>query len=303
MTKELAKKETLGIKQYFKQPGVEAKFRELLGAKAPGFMTSVLQAVASNPLLSQADPASIYNSAAVAAVLDLPINNSIGHSYIVPYKTKQKDGTWVNVAQFQIGWKGFKQLALRTGQFIRMNETDVREGEIKSRNRMTGEIEFDWIQDDAERSKKSIIGYMSYFKLINGFENSFFMTKEEVVAHAKQYSQAYKSGFGPWKDNFEAMAIKTVVKLNLNKNAPLSTEMQKAITVDQSVIKDDSGDDVEYVDHEEVKIDVELERFLSWLENAKTIEDLDMLKDGFDEDLTPEMQQKFDAKKKELEKK
>lgn len=290
----------LSIKQYFKQPAVEKKFRELIGAKAPGFMTSVLQAVAANPMLSKADPASIYNSAAVAAVLDLPINNSIGHAYIVPYNQKQKDGSYLPVAQFQIGWKGFKQLALRTGQFSLMNETDVREGEIKSRNRMTGEIEFQWIEDDTERNKKPIIGYLSYFKLVNGFENTFFMTKEQVMDHAKKYSQVFKKNQGPWKDDFDGMAIKTVVKLNLNKNAPLSTEMQKAITVDQSVIKDESGENVEYVDHEEVKVDVELERFLEHLGKCNNLDEIDMLLTSFDGELSPEMSEKVEAKKKEV---
>lgn len=301
---ELAKKnEQVSVKQYFKQPAVQDKFKELLGQRSQAFVTSVLQAVSSNPDLLKADPASIYNSAAVAAVLDLPINQSIGHAYIVPYNVKQKDGTWVKMAQFQLGYKGLIQLGMRSGQFIRINATDVREGEIVSRNRLTGEITFKWEEDDLARSGKKVIGYMSYFKLLNGFESEFYMSKEEVEAHAKKYSQTYKKGFGNWSDDFDKMALKTVTKLNLNSGkAPLSIQMQKAITADQAVLKDDSGDEVEYVDHEVVKIDVELERFSAHLETCKTLDDLDILVTSFDEELPAEIKEKVDSKRKELAK-
>jgi len=279
----------LSTKEYFNQPGVQNKFKELLGAKAPAFVTSVMQAVASNPLLAKADPASVYNSAAVAAILDLPINQSIGHAYIVPYKTKQKDGSYKDQAQFQLGYKGLIQLAMRSGKFVRLNSTDVRDGEVKSRNRMTGAIEFDWIQDDKEREKKKIIGYLSYFKLTNGFESEYYMSIEEVEAHAKKYSQSYKSGFGQWKDNFDKMALKTVTKLHLNSGeAPLSVQMEKAIQADQAVLKDDSGE-VEYVDHEEVKTDEELIRMREFIEKASSVDDLEMITDSYGGEVPAEL--------------
>ena len=143
---------------------------------------------------------------------------------------------------------------------------------------MTGEMEFEWLSDNV-RSKKPVIGYISYFKLINGFESTFYMSKEEVEQHAKRYSQSYKSKFGQWVDDFDSMALKTVCKLNLSKNAPLSTEMQKAIKTDQAIIKDDSGDEVEYVDHEEVKVDKESERISMFIEKANSLDDLEILKD------------------------
>ncbi len=301
MTEIAKQNRQLSTKEYFKQPGVEAKFKELLGAKAPAFVTSVLQAVASNPLLAKADPASIYNSAAVAAILDLPINNSIGQAYIIPYKTKQPDGTFKDVAQFQIGWKGFKQLALRSGQFKLMNETDVREGEITNFDRLSGEITFNWIQDSAERNKKKIIGYVSYFRLTNGYEHTYYMTKEEVIAHATKYSQSFKKNFGPWKDDFDSMAIKTVVKLNLNKNAPLSTEMQKAITVDQSVIKDESGESVDYVDIDSQEVNHELERIAEFIKKAKSLEDLQMLEESVEGEMPEELKDVFEKRKAELQ--
>lgn len=288
---DLAKTNTgLSTKQYFSQPGVQSKFKELLGDRSVAFVTSVLQAVSANPMLASADPVSIYNSAAVAAIINLPINQSIGHAYIVPYNNKQKDGSYRVTAQFQIGYKGLIQLAMRSGQFVRINATEVKEGEIKSRDRKTGQLEFGWIQDDKEREGKKTIGYLSYFKLSNGFESEFYMSTEEIQAHAKKYSQSYKSGFGQWKDNFDKMALKTVTKLHLNSGeAPLSVEMQKAIKADQAVLQDDEGEDAQYADHEEVKVDEELSRISEWIENSKKEDDLQMAIDSYEGDLPVEI--------------
>lgn len=238
------------VKSLFAKDEVKSKFQEMLGKRAASFITSVLQIASQNEMLSKAEPVSIYQSAAVAATLDLPLNNSLGFAYIVPYNNKQKDGTWKVVAQFQIGAKGFKQLALRSGQFMTINDTDVREGELKHYDRLTGEIEFEWVQDVKERLNLPIIGYCSYFKLINGFEKIYYMTVDELNNHGLRFSQTYKKGFGLWKDDFDSMARKTVIKLNLSKNAPLSVEMQKAVVTDQALVNDAETEDVEYVDND-----------------------------------------------------
>lgn len=267
MSTQVAKKEDnkpmapMTIKALFAKDEVKIKFQEMLGKKAPSFITSVLQIASQNEMLSKADPISIYQSAAVAATLDLPLNNNLGFAYIVPYNNKQKDGTWKVVAQFQIGAKGFKQLALRSGQFVTINDTDVREGEIKEYNRLTGLITFEWIKDEKVRLATPIVGYASYFKLLNGFEKIHYMTVDELNDHGLRFSQTYKKGFGLWKDDFDSMARKTVIKLNLSKNAPLSVEMQKAIITDQAVVNEAETEDVDYVDHDpaENKIDETVE--------------------------------------------
>jgi recombination protein RecT len=212
-----------------------------------------LQIAASNDMLKNADPHSIYNAAATAATLDLPLNNALGFAYIVPFNQKQKDGSYKVVAQFMIGAKGFKQLALRTGQFLTIHTTDVREGEIKNNNRMTGEIEFDWVQNEEERLKKKIVGYVSYFKLLNGYQQTYYMSVEKLTAHGSKYSKTFNNDFGLWKTDFDGMCQKTVMKLNLSKNAPLSIEMKKAIVVDQSVINNSETEDISYVDAEDKK--------------------------------------------------
>lgn len=293
----------LQAKDFFSQENVKAKFKELLGKRATPFITSVLQIVASNDLLAKADVQSIYQSAAVAATLDLPLNNSLGFAYIVPYKNKQKDGTWKDVAQFQIGAKGFKQLALRTRQFLTINDTDVREGEIKSYDRLSGTIEFEWIQDEKERLSKKIIGYASYFKLNNGFEKTHYMTVEELQAHGVRFSQTFKKGFGLWKDDFDSMARKTVIKLNLSKNAPLSIDMQQAVTFDQGVITDAETNQVEYADNEEVTVDAEVvseqkeqQRIAQFISTATTKEQLE----GVEEFITDANRDLFNQKLKEV---
>lgn len=240
------------LKSLLERDDVKSKFRELLGKRSSSFVTSVLQVVASSDQLKHADPMSVMQSAAVAATLDLPLNNNLGFAYIVPYNNRQKDGSYKTVGQFQIGWKGYQQLAQRSGQFVRLNVSDVREGEIKHFDRLSGDIEFQWIQEEEVRRALPVIGYVSYFKLINGFEKSLYMTMGDLKEHAKKYSKTYQKGFGNWVDDFDSMARKTVIKLNLSRNAPLSVEMQTAINVDQAVIKDVETEDVEYIDNDVV---------------------------------------------------
>lgn len=302
-----------GLSSFLNQDNVKAKFAEILGQKANGFIASMLSAVSQNEMLKNADQNSIYLSGMMAASLDLPINPNLGFAYLVPYNARQKDGTTKQVCQFQMGAKGFRQLALRSGQFRYLNESDVREGEIKNHNRLTGEIEFEWIQDTKERLSKKVVGYLSYFQLLNGFENTLYWTVEEIDAHAKKYSQTYKKyGTGLWKDDFEGMAKKTVIKMNLSKNAPLSIEMQKAIVSDQAVIKNDNflkeetvDIDTQYVDNEEVVIDVsavnkasERERVVAHIEKSKTIQQLEECLPIPDDDL--DLIVMYADKKKEL---
>lgn len=252
-TTQLAK---VNAKTFFNQETVKKKFEELLGKRAPAFITSVLQIVNSNKLLINADPASIFNAAATAATLDLPINNNLGFAWIVPYAGK---------ALFQLGYKGFIQLAQRSGQFKSISATPIFEGQLVSENPLTG-YEFDF------KVKKSNIpiGYVAYFKLLNGYEATLYMTIDELKEHGKKYSKTFNNGV--WQTNFDAMATKTVLKLLLSRFAPLSIEMQTAINVDQAVVNDNNTVDVEYVDN--TPVDKEFERLQLMIEDCKTISDL-----------------------------
>ncbi|MFN7583899.1 MAG: recombinase RecT [bacterium] len=223
----------LTTKQFFQREDVKSKFTELLGTRTNQFMTSLLSIVNNNNYLKNASPESIYTSAMMAASLDLPINQNLGFAYIIPYGS---------VAQFQVGYKGLIQLALRSGQFKTISVTPVYEGQLLEQNPLTG-FKFDF----GNKLSDNVIGYAAYFSLINGFEKTMYMSKEEVTAHGKKYSKTFSNG--TWAKDFDAMAQKTVLKLLISKYAPLSIEMQKAVTADQAVIKNVEDMEVEYVDN------------------------------------------------------
>ena len=240
----------LTIKDYMSAPAVQTKMKEMLISPEMirQFTTSVISIAGADELLAIAEPRSLFNACLTAASLNLPINKNLGFAHIIGYKNNKKGG--VVEAQFQLGARGFKELAQRSGQYKIINQGDVREGELKGRDRLTGELKFEWNENDAIRADLPIIGYFSYFKLSNGFSSTLYMSLEEVTAHGKKYSQSFKRGYGPWTDNFDAMALKTVSKLNISKNGPLSVDMQKAVTVDQAVIHDE--DKVDYIDGDEL---------------------------------------------------
>lgn len=215
------------------------RFGDILGLKAAGFISSILSVANSSQDLANCEPRSIVAAAAIAATLDLPINPNLGFAYIVPYSGR---------AQFQMGWKGFVQLAIRTGEYKTMNTAAVYADELKFWDPITGEIEFTprdtWKQRYTDTGK--VVGYASYFRLIKGFEKFLYMSVKEVTAHGKKFSKSFASPKSQWTLNFDSMALKTLMKLNLSKYGILSIEMQTAITADQAVIGD-SGE-VEYLD-------------------------------------------------------
>jgi len=228
------------LKKQLSDVSIKKRFEEMLGKKAPGFISSIINVVNGNDLLAKADPQSIIMSAAVAATLDLPINPNLGFAYIVPYSGK---------AQFQMGYKGFIQLAMRTGQYKTINACEIYEGELKSFKRLTGMVELDY----AAKTSETVIGYVAYFAMINGFEKMWYMTKEQIEAHGKTYSKSFSNANGRWKKDFHSMALKTVLKLLLSKYGFLSIDMQKAVLSDQGIVSDFEGDKIEFPDNQEAK--------------------------------------------------
>lgn len=212
------------LKTVTNDPAVRKSFEEVLGKKSAGFISSIISAAAGNKYLAECEPVSIVRAAAIAAVLDLPINPNLGLAWLIPY-----DG----VCTFQMGWKGFVQLAQRSGQYKTMNAAVVLEGQIKSRNTFTGSFEL-----QEESTSQKVVGFIFYFQLLNGFEKYDYMSLAEVEAHAQQFSQSYRRKKGPWVEFFDAMALKTVTKRCLSKWGPLSIEMQHAIKFDNAEILD-----------------------------------------------------------------
>lgn len=265
MTNQIQKadntQKALTVNDLLKKDSYKKRFQELLNEKAEGFIASVINA-SKSPSLKDADPNTIISSAAVAASLDLPIDPNLGFSYLVPYNKSEKvNGRWVKTkqAQFQMGYKGFIQLALRSGQYKTINAIEIYEGEITRTNRLTGEIEFQSDISKVSYDEENIVGYAAYFKLTNGFEKVLYMTKEQVEAHARKYSQSYSYDISQekksslWSTSFDIMAKKTVLKLLLSKYGPLTIKMQNAILNDQAVMNDNTSEYVDNQVEEEIK--------------------------------------------------
>lgn len=247
---------TTQVKNMISQDAVKKKFTEVLGQKAPQFLASIVNVVAGSTQLKQCDPNTIMSAAFVAATYDLPIDSNLGFAAIVPYnnsKYNPQTKQWEKhmEAQFQIMYKGFVQLAIRSGSYKRMNYAVVYKDELEYYNPITGEIRFvdDFSQCTMRDSgdPEGIAGYYARFELIQGYTQELYMTKQAVDNHARKYSMAYRYDIekgkksSKWTTDFEAMALKTVIKLLLSKWGALSIEMQRAIQDDQKVY-DEEGE-------------------------------------------------------------
>lgn len=223
------------IKGLLDSPGIKNRFEEVLKEKAPQYMSSIINLVNGDTNLKNCEQKSVIASCMVAATMDLPIDKNLGYAWIVPYGSS-KAGT--QKAQFQLGYKGYVQLALRTGQYRSINVIEIHEGELTKWNPLTEEL----VVDFENRKSNAIVGYAGYFELLNGFKKSTYWTKEQITAHKNKYS---KSAFG-WNKDFDAMAKKTVLRNMLSKWGILSIEMQTAYQADQGTIKPGvlSGEDI-----------------------------------------------------------
>lgn len=243
----VAQKEAKTLKGMLEMPAYKNKFNEMLGKKAAGFMSSIIAVTNNNKLLAKAEPTTVIGAAAQAAMLDLPINQSLGFAYIVPYK---------GAAQFQLGYKGYIQLAQRSGQYVDIGAKTVYEGELEYENRLLDKFKF------GERTGDKVIGYLAYFRLTNGFEKMLFMELDEMIAHAKKYSKSYSGGTEKWGlAEFDVMAEKTVLKRLLSKYGPLSIEsiqMSQALSNDGGVISMNKDGDFD-VNFDGETIDAEYE--------------------------------------------
>lgn len=263
MANEVVKQQQT-LQQLMNSGAVVKKMNDVLGSekKASSFISSVISVSQNNKLLRNAEPMSILSSAMVAATLDLPVVPTLGMAYLVPYK---------GVCSFQIGYKGILELAMRSGEFRNIIDEVVYDGQLVKKNKFTGEYVFD--EDSIkldEKGQAKPVGVMARFDLINGYSKTIYWSLEEIEAHAKRFSQAYRSGYdSPWKSDFWQMAKKTVLKSLLNKYAPKSVAMQTALKFDQSKVNLNSNDigelnvdafDAEYVDNPEEVVDEEKAR-------------------------------------------
>ena len=222
------------VKRLMKTKDVKSRFNIALGEKAPQFMISIINAVASNNRLKYCNPNSIMAAAMVAASIDLPVDSNLGFSALVPYN---------NICQFQMMYKGYIQLAIRTGAYEKMNCAEVYGDELEMYNPITGEciftVDFSSCKDRKSNDLNKVVGYYAWFRLKSGFVKELYMSKAEITEHAKKYSSAYrkdlyeKTRTSQWSINFDTMAKKTVLKLLLSRWGVLSVNMQRAIEADQ----------------------------------------------------------------------
>ncbi len=237
MSNEIMRKEQFvnNFKGILADAGIKKQFQAVLKDKAAGFMVSLMNFYVDNATNDKAfEPMSVIKSALTAATLDLPIEKSLGYAYLIPYEFKSSG---LNQVNFQMGYKGFIQLAQRTGKYKKLTATPIYQEEFLSWNPLTETLETDFLQ--AADYDKEPCGYAFYFELLNGFTKTIYKTRQQIEAHAKRYSSGYKAYLDKkvrssiWADNFDAMALKTVVKEGISKWGVMSVEMIEAINKDE----------------------------------------------------------------------
>lgn len=238
----MAQTSTLKIfNETLSNPRTQSYLESVLATKKNSFVNNISSLVANNATLQACEPLSVIYAGIKATALDLPLDPNLGFAYVIPYQNRKTGKT---EAQFQIGTKGFIQLAIRSGQYRTINVTDIKEGELKDFDLLAGEMRF-----EASQSRETLptVGYAAFIRLTNGFEKTVYMTKAEVEAHAYEYSQTYKADkdkgwtSSQWSKHFDAMARKTALKRLLSGFGILSVEMQQAITADQAVFSSTDG--------------------------------------------------------------
>lgn len=217
------------INSFLDRDGMRRRFDELLGKRSAQFVSSIVSMVNADKNMQQAfceSPMTVIQAALKAATFDLPIDQNLGYAYIVPFKNYKKDtGKKQMEATFILGWKGMHQLALRTGAYKTINVVDVREGELKSYNMLTEEVDIDFFEDEDERERHPVIGYVGYYRLINGAEKTLYMSVKKIEAHERKFRKGEYQGKG-WREDWDAMARKTVYRQLIGKWGVMSIDYQ-----------------------------------------------------------------------------
>ena len=214
--------------------------------RAAGFVTAITSAVATNPQLQECDPGTILSAGLLGETLQLSPSPQLGQYYLVPFNDRNRG---CKVAQFQLGYKGYIQLAIRSGQYKKLNAMAIKEGELIRYDPLNEDIEVQLIDNETDREKAETIGYYAMFEYLNGFRKVIYWSKEKMQNHALEYSQGYRAhkGYTFWEKDFDSMAIKTMLRQLISKWGIMSIEFQKAYEADMGVVREDNS--VEYVDN------------------------------------------------------
>ena len=243
-------KQRLGFTSYLTQDAVKEQINKVVGGKnGTRFITSIVSAVNTNPALAECTNTSILSGALLGHSLNLSPSPQLGQYYLVPFKNN-KSG--VTEAQFQLGYKGYIQLAIRSGQYKKLNVLAIKEGELRSFDPLNEEIDVKLIEDEEEREQAKTIGYYAMFEYTNGFRKAIYWSKTKMEAHALKYSKGYqaKKGYTFWEKDFDGMAYKTMLRQLISKWGIMSIDMMSAIDADMAVIHEDGTKD--YVDTEDI---------------------------------------------------
>ena len=243
----------LTFSAFITSDGMKNKINQIVGDENTGkrFISSIVSAVSMNPSLAECDNASIVSGALLGEALKLSPSPQLGNYYLVPFNDKEKG----KVATFQLGYKGYIQLAIRSGQYKKLNVLAIKEGELIKYDPLNEEIEVQLIDDETKREKAKTIGYYAMFEYVNGFRKALYWSREKMEAHALQYSQGYKSdkrnktSYTFWSKDFDGMAYKTMLRQLISKWGIMSIDMQTAYESDMAYIKEDGSK--EYVDNQE----------------------------------------------------
>lgn len=236
-TGAVASSKNNSVKGLLENPMIQNKFKQILKDKSAQFTSSLITLVNNDAYLADSQPMSIIAGAMQAAQLDLPLEKQFGFAYLVPFNEKdKKTGQWVKKAQFILGYKGYVQLAQRSGQYKHLNVGTVYEGQLKSWNPLTEELDIDF----EAKTSEQVVGYFGFFELLNGFKKTVYWTKDQVEAHRIRNNKAKdkKQLTNVWASDYDSMAEKTVLRNMLNKWGILSIEYQKAVVSDEKVFDD-----------------------------------------------------------------
>lgn len=257
VTNSLTKsKQRLGMAAYLTQDAVKNQINEVVGGKnGQRFISAVVSAVNNNPTLQECTNQSILSAALLGEALRLSPSPQLGQYYMVPFNDREKG----KVAQFQLGYKGYIQLAIRSGQYKKLNVLAIKEGELIRFDPLNEEIEVNLIADEEEREAAPTIGYYAMFEYVNGFRKAMYWSRKRMEAHALKYSNGYraKKGYTFWERDFDSMAYKTMLRQLISKWGIMSIDMMTAMDSDMAVIHEDGSK--EYVETEDaIVIDAEI---------------------------------------------
>ena len=243
------------LSAYLQRVDVQKKINEVVGGKdGQRFIAAIVSATNNNTALQECNQGSIVSAALLGEALKLSPSPQLGHYYLVAYNDKEKG----KVAQFQLGYKGYIQLAIRSGQYKKLNVLAIKEGELVRFNPLDEEIEINLNEDWDARENLETIGYYATFELVNGFKKSIYWSKKKMESHAMKYSQGYRKdkekgwSYTFWSKDFDGMAYKTMLRQLISRWGIMSIEMQSAFEGDMAVIKEDGTKDYVEADNEDI---------------------------------------------------